>query len=429
MKISFIKFISVVLIGANLASCSNDTKEDEPIIEPEVTDPAPEGKEMKYRVAQLSIDTKGAEIASKKEYIDCQIALDADGEEWDFSADDALIRGRGNSTWLWYHKKAYRIKLNKKAALMGMCEGKSWVLLANYRDPTDLMNTFVFELGSLCALPFTNHTRYVDVTLNGKEIGLYQLTEQVQQGKGRVNIDEKEGYLISLDKDDGPELAPSETDNFWSQVYKMPVCVKNPDEPTSEILSAVKTDLGQLELAIKNSNYDKIKSLLDISSFIDYVIIQELVYNVELEAPRSMYMHKDKDGDIWHMGPLWDFDAGYDFDWSTMYTGHKFFTAYNELVLGTKPATHGGTIYSVPGFFSDMFKIRDFVAEYKARWKEVREMVPSAWESSRNYVDEEIWSKEEKIWPIGYGSQSQIDRMENWINNRVNYLDSVINAY
>ena len=40
------------------------------------------------------------------------------------------VRGRGNSTWLWYDKKPYRIKLDKKSQLLGMGEGKSFVLLA-----------------------------------------------------------------------------------------------------------------------------------------------------------------------------------------------------------------------------------------------------------------------------------------------------------
>ncbi|MCD8385527.1 MAG: CotH kinase family protein [Bacteroidales bacterium] len=438
----------IMALGVVAAGCSDkDADEPTPIVTPQDPDDddnqgdnegdgdennGDEGdentKEMKYRVAQLSIDTGGAAISTKTEYVPCTVTIDADGEEWDYEGT-AGIRGRGNSSWEWYPKKPYRIKLDKKAELMGMGSGKSWVLLANYRDPTDLMNTFVFELGELAGLQYTNHTRYVEVTLNGEYIGLYQLTEQVQQGKGRVNIDEKEGYLLSLDRDDGPELAPEETDNFWSEVYRMPVCVKNPDEPSAEVLAEAKSELAILERAIKAKDYELVKTLLDVESFIDYVMIQEMVYNVELDAPRSMFMYRDKDEEQWHMGPLWDFDAGYDFDWSNMYTGHTFFTNHKELVLGTNPYTHAGTSYEVPGFFSDLFGVEEFVSDYKTRWKHMRDYVLQAWEASKLYVDDDVWQREQDTWPISKTYSTELNRMQNWINNRRVYLDSVIDGY
>ncbi len=438
---NFYCIFTLIFMAACVASCSEDDPEtiDQPL-EPAIPvnpDPEPEpipepdsleAKAPKYRVQQLSINTNGIEITSKEEYVPCTITLTADTAEWCYEGT-AGVRGRGNSSWLWYDKKPYRIKLDKKSEILGLSSGKSWVLLANYRDPTDLMNTFVFELGELLDMPYTNHTRYVEVILNGEYNGLYQLTEQVQQGKCRVNIDENGGFLISLDRDDGPELAPQESDNFWSQIYHMPVCVKNPDKPSAEIIARVSDVLALLEKAIYNGRYDEVKTLLDIRSFIDFLIIQELVYNVELDAPRSMYMHKDIDGDIWHMGPLWDFDGGYDFDWSDMYTGHRFFVNYQELVLGTDPASHRGTIYNVPGFFSDLFMVPEFVSDYKNRWKKVKALVGIAWENTLKYVDDEAWTREQQTWPIGLTYGLQIERMQSWLNNRIVYLDNVVTQY
>jgi hypothetical protein len=160
----------------------------------------------------------------------------------------------------------------------------------------------------------------VEVTLNGDYIGLYVLTEQVEQGSNRVAISPTEGLLLSLDADDGPDLSPNATDNFWSSVYQMPVCVKSPKITSTAQLSAIRSNFAQLESAIRNANYDAVEKLLDIQSFIDYMLIQELVYNVEVAAPRSIFLYRDIDG-RWKMGPLWDFDAGFDFVWSTMYTG------------------------------------------------------------------------------------------------------------
>jgi hypothetical protein len=70
-----------------------------------------------YQVAQLTINTEnGAPIVSKdkKDYVNCTLIIDSEKEEWNYTGT-GRIRGRGNSTWLWYPKKPYRIKLDKKS--------------------------------------------------------------------------------------------------------------------------------------------------------------------------------------------------------------------------------------------------------------------------------------------------------------------------
>ena len=176
-------------------------------------------EDQHYKLAQLNIVTENkAPVKSRDSYINCTVAVDSDAKQWIFYGT-GKIRGRGNSTWHWYPKKPYRIKLDQKSEILGLKENKDWVLLANYRDPTHLMNTFVFSIGAGLGLPYTNNTRYVELTLNGDYIGLYQLTEQVEQGSNRVDIDEIEGVLISLDVDDGPERSSDATNNFWSTLY------------------------------------------------------------------------------------------------------------------------------------------------------------------------------------------------------------------
>lgn len=417
-----------------MPSCSDDKEKEPEIIEHPEPEPEPEPSYAPEFIAgTLTINTEGGvAITSKEDYVDCSITLTHSNEEWNLENVTAGIRGRGNSSWFWYDKKPYRIKFDKKQSMLGLKKAKSWVLLAEYRDPTDLMNAFVFEYAQLLGLPFTNHNRWVEVTLNGEYIGLYHLTEQVQQNENRVAVDEKAGYLISLDADDGPELAPEESDNFWSAVYGMPVCVKNPEDLTPEGLEQVRADLGVLEKAIGERDYISVTGQLDITSMIDFLILQELVYNVELDAPRSMYMHRDVGGK-WFMGPVWDFDAGFDFDWNDMYTGHKFFSSYKELVLGTNPAYHGGTQYRVPGFFSDLFRMPQFVAAYKERWEETKGLVDTAWATALSYykANEEAWKREADRWSIGdnYLYSRQIPKMEKWLSNRTKYLDTVIQNY
>ena len=383
-----------------------------------------------YQVAQVSITTeKAAQIDSKETYINCSVSVKSDTKVWNYSGD-GQIKGRGNSSWLWYPKKPYRIKLKDKAGILGLKSAKDWVLLADYRDPTHLMNTFVFTVGQGMGFPYTNHARYAELTLNGKYIGLYLLTEQVEQGINRVAIDSLEGVILSLDADDGPELSPGAGDNFWSSIYRMPVCVKSPEIASTLQLSTIRDSFAQLESAIRNADYDAVEKLFNINSFIDYMLIQELVYNVEVDAPRSIYLYKDKGG-RWTMGPLWDFDAGFDFDWSTMYTGHNYFASYKELVLGTDPVNHTKG-YVVPSFFTDLFRNKRFVSEYKARWLAVKDKIMSEyWKTTMEYSNSISGAvvRNSTRWPIDKNCQTEVQQMQQWLTNRIIYLTSVIANY
>ena len=403
---------------------------DRVTVEPVGTD---ESKDP-YQVFQLYITTNdGSDITSRDYYTDCHVSLNAKGSFSNYSAL-AQIRGRGNSSFLWYDKKPFRLKLNDKHKLLGLDKAKSWVLLANYRDVTDLMNTFVFEAGRWLGLPYTNHTRYVELYVNGDYRGVYQLTEQVQQGKNRVAVSDDRGILISLDVDDGPGEAPDAGDNFWSTVYRMPVCVKYPDDErfTANTVDSVKAVFAELEQAIKAKDYEAVEQLLDIPSFIKYLQLQEFVYNVELSAPRSIYMHKDGDGK-WVMGPLWDFDGGYDFDRSNMYAGHTFFAKVTETVMGTNPLKRNGNYNYVPQFFTDLFGCKQFVQQYKAQWAAVKDsLVSRNWNECMKYVEhlrEGAMDREAERWPLrGKDFETELEKMHSWLKNRLIHMSYLIPA-
>ena len=393
----------------------------------------------RYRVAKISIDVDGNMAVTSKEkddYRACAIKIESDTAVWNYEGR-GRIRGRGNSTWEWYPKKPYRLKLDEKAPILGLDEEKDWVLLANYRDPTHLMNTFVFEMGQGLGMPYTNHSRFVELTLNGDYKGLYLLTEQVEQGKNRVAINKHEGLLLSLDVDDGPAEAPGAGDNFWSEVYRMPVCVKSPeadDYPTPETLvDDARSALGSLERAIQRHDYDALSSICDVDEMIDYLLIQEYIYNVEVAAPRSIFLYRDKGDDAkWTFGPLWDFDAGFDFDWGQMTTGHKFFADYRETVLGTDPARHVSDYTYTSSFFTDMWKSRQFVSEVKARWNRMRPRIMAEfWPEAKRYAEAAAEAMERNAWrwPIDRQPKTEINRMEKWLNSRTVYMDNIVTNY
>lgn len=401
----------------------------------------------KYRPFTMHIFTADATpIEERNQWINCLITIDGEGEYSDYSGT-GRIRGRGNSTWDWYDKKPYKIKLDSKSKLLGLDKAKNWNLLANYRDVTDMMNTFAFEAARYMGMPFTNHTRYVELFLNGEYVGLYQLTEKIEINSNRVDIEEEGGLLMSFDQDDGPTLSPDAGDNFFSQIYSLPMCVKSPENLTAQQLDSIKSDFAQLEKAIKSRDYQLVDSLMDIPSFISILQLHEYLYNVEIDAPRSIYMFKAPGGK-YTFGPVWDWDAGYDFDWSDMYTGHGFFSNYAELIYGTDPVNATNAQYNINKFWRELFGNATFVNQYKDAWQQVSDSIfLHAWTETKKYIEtltnEGAYDRDTNRWPlqsttggwwgggttVTYTPAEEIAKMERWLRNRKDYLDEVIAAY
>lgn len=387
-----------------------------------------------YRVFAMYINTQdGVPVADRDTWVPCFISMDGMGQ-YSHYAGTGRIRGRGNSTWEWYNKKPYKIKLDEKSKLLGLDRARNWNLMANYRDMTDLMNAFAFEVARCMGMPHTNHTRFVEVFLNGAYIGLYQLTEKIEVAGNRIDIDRDEGVLLSFDADDGPSLSPDAGDNFWSRTYRLPVCVKYPEDVTDARKTQIRDELKELEDAIKQHDYARACQLMDMDSYIHILQMHELLYNVEIDAPRSLYMYRDKDG-RYTFGPVWDWDAGYDFDWSTMYTGHNYFANYRELIYGTDPVNHTGAAYQVSGFWTDLFRSSQFVTRYQELWNQVSDtLLAHAWSEMERYLvhlrDDGAYHRESLRWNVhGMDSDTEVNRMYLWLQRRIDYINKVVRGY
>lgn len=407
-----------------------------------ITSELEEWGKNKYRVFAIYVTTDdGSDITSKEEYTHCYVSVDGFGEYPDNSMP-AKIRGRGNSTWEWYAKKPYRIKFDVSNKMLGIKKNKDWVLLANFRDVTKMMNTYAFITADWMGLPYTSPIRYAELFLNGEYKGLYQIAEQVEVGGNRVNIDETEGLLLTLDVDDGPEQSPYSGDNFYTKVFSMPMAVKNPKDLSQEQLNKIRDDFAVLETAIKNHNYHDADSLMDIPSYIRMLQLQEYLYNVELSAPRSVFLFRDKDGK-YTFGPAWDWDAGFDFEWSDMTTGHTYFKNYTETILGSDPYKRNGT-YKCSHFFTDMFGSGKFVKQYKELWAQVSDSIYIRnWEETQKYVDglTEYQKKtdgspttpitrESDRWPLkNFSFYTELDKLKTWLQNRRTYINSLVMNY
>ena len=369
-------------------------------------------------VINIDIDG-GKEIVDKKsEYDSATLQLiDLDNTEYSFEKRTG-IRGRGNSTW-GLPKKPYRLKFNEKTSMFGLGKEKSWVLLANYLDPSVLMNDVAFELGRRFGLKYTNHSFHVELFMNGTYRGTYQVTEQVQVNKNRVNIDEDKGFLVELD------TYMDEDWRFYTNIIQLPVMVKSPEVDNEAGIDFVKKAMQDLENALFDSNFpnNNYKDLVDINSLIDFMLVNEITRNQELNHPKSVYAYKDKNTKIcW--GPLWDFDWGFGY----AEYGHNYFQKTDILFYknGYNGSQKGSRFYN--RFFDDP----EFCNLYKKRWNELKS---SQIETIVQYIEtmteklEKAQYQNYKRW-TNYSSlnfRNETGKMKNWLTNRIAFLDNMIN--
>ena len=363
-------------------------------------------------VPHIKITTEDAsitEIPSKDDYLNATLEIDGGGVYENYTGTTE-IKGRGNSTWS-MPKKPYRLKLNKKASLCGFGEAKNYVLLANHIDPTLMLNAVAFKIARLLDMPFTNHAVPVDVTLNGQYKGSYMLTEQVEVKENRIDLDEDNCIVWELDTNYDEDY------KFYSDQFNLPVMVKDPDL-TDEQFAYWKNDFNTFlntfarEPLADNSYVD----MIDIESVAKYLLVYNLTHNMEINHPKSVYLHKEGNGK-YVMGPVWDFDWAFDYEGTGVH-----FHNYNRY-LWNENMTNGAGCRFFRRFLDDprvaklyqdiwadfytnkMGLLLDYVDDYAEVLKPSAEKNSALWSNTKNF-------------------DSSVSSLKQWLKNRADYLNS-----
>ncbi len=360
----------------------------------------------KLSVAKLEISTEDSKpIISKDDYLKATFKfISAEGEK----TYKGKIRGRGNSTW-GRPKKPYKIKFKKETALFGMKAEEDWVLLANHLDPTLMLTATAMKIGEQIKVAYVNHIVPIDVTLNGKYVGQYNLTEQIEVKKNRVNV--KGGVLLELDTYfDGKN-------KFKSSYYRLPINIKYPKKKvTPETVAKIKSEFEKFEslvasVSFPNNNYS---DYFDKEAYVKYLLVQYLTANLEINHPKSTYMHKAPNGKF-TMGPIWDFD------WAYGYHGNGHFTSYQEPLFSWNGYRIGTQ------FFSRIASDPEIAQRIKAMWQDYR---ANKFDQLLSYLDEyyqaekDSRAKDYEVWHTGNGDfDKEYQELRTWLINRANFLD------
>jgi hypothetical protein len=388
----------------------------------------------------MNIDTAGIEIISRDEWFtDLNTTVtpvydlyDTSGKKISGSTD---IKGRGNSTWD-MPKKPYSLKLSKKTSLLGMPEHKRWALLANYSDKTLLRTDVAFKMGEILKdkLGWTSRSQHLQLYMNNQYQGAYQLVEAIKIDANRVDIKEitkknpQRGYILEID------VRAQETFHFTTTKGIVVNC-SDPDEDLDELIQGdtqtlfekIKADVQHVEDVLysddfKDSN-EGYRKYIDVDSFVDWYLVNEIAKNRDACFNYSVYMYYDSEKGKYCMGPLWDFDIGLGNDGETECGNPEgFYIKYSNWI-------------------SRLFEDPYFVSLLKARWDTKKDdfiALQQYINDRANYLKKSQVHNFKKwdilgqhVWPnkVVTGSyQGELDYLKAWLTNRISWLDTAIDG-
>lgn len=308
-----------------------------------------------------------ASSITKDQNLPATFSMRAEGFD-DITDASITIKGRGNSTWQ-LPKKPYQIKFDKKTDLLGMGASKKWILLANYWDKTLMRNAVTYELANKMNNIFSVECKHVDVYLNGQYQGNYLLCEKIEFGGERIDEDTATGGVL-MELEQQYRHAADGCDPCVVTDSGVHVTLKEPEIDTNftaaqleEAKASTLARLNTIEQAIA-AGYDRYSKEIDVASFIDWYIQNELAKNYDAAFVTSSYCYLDSDGML-HMGPVWDVDVCF---------GNQDVT-YPNISVETDNGLNYYNYRSDKGaWYMQLFEDPTFVTMLKARWKEIKEL-------------------------------------------------------
>ena len=273
-----------------------------------------------HSVPVVSIETaNGVKIGRKKTAAYVQVTLSITDQHGELILLDefAAARVRGNSTST-AQKKAYNIKLSESADLFGMGSASKWALLANAYDKTLLRNKLAYDFAGELGLEGSPKSCFVDLYLNGKYLGCYQLTQTIEMSRSCVDLHpSKDEFILEIQPREGYSCPVF----LYTPRYNLRFGLDGVDILSDEQRESLTDFLLQAETALSSGEEAQIRKYFDIDSFLDANIVHEVFKNIDVASSSTRFYIKDG---VIFAGPVWDFDL------SCGNTSDKYYKQHNE---------------------------------------------------------------------------------------------------
>ena len=383
-----------------------------------------------YQVTNLptvSIHTENnVEPFDKETEIPSQLTIISD-DGTKLLSETGSTRERGNFSRT-FPKRPYRIKFDaKQNVLDAPAKAKKWTLINNYGDKTLMRNLLAFHLSRILEMPYTPYGTAVDVFLNGEYKGCYQLCDQIQVHKKRVNITEMTpednsgealtgGYLIEVDA-----YADQEVSWFTSDYYTR-VTIKSPDEDeiTTQQKNYIRNHYSKMEKSWR--------TYLDTDTYLRHFIVGEMSGNTDTYW--SVYMYKQRGDDKIYTGPVWDFDLAFENDnrtypinnhsqWVFQYGSYEGYmrTLTNNIINDSNAKAKLISIWDKARHNGlDEESLLAYVDDLSQQLNRSQELNFTRWPIMNEYIHQN---------PVIWGSyQAEVNNVKNYIKDRIAWIDN-----
>lgn len=374
-----------------------------------------------------------------------------------FNEYDGLINieRRGSSSQS-FPKKQYAFETQDSTgssldvSLLGMPIENDWILHAPFSDKTLIRNYLVYnwwrEMGW-----YSTRTAFCEVILNGDYQGVYILMEQIKWDNDRVDIEKLDaddnegdsltgGYIIKVDKTTGSGQTDwaSHVTDFQGQNKNIFFQYDYPkrDTITPQQEDYIQEFVYEWEQALVDSTCNDpaigYRKFVDVNSFIDYFLIEELTKNVD-GYRLSTYLNKQRNsrGGKLQAGPVWDFN----------------------ITLGNADYCEGGETEGwaldfpcdqsyIPFWWHRMNQDSVYWKQVQCRWWELRSDLFS-WPSIYTQIDQTVallgdaidrnfqrWDiLNAYVWPnnfVGGSHEAEVNYLKSWLQQRIQWLDDNI---
>lgn len=326
-----------------------------------------------------------------------------------------LLGGRGNITWKKVEtKKPYRLSLTNDVSFFGMRSASKWTLLANYYDDTFLRNHIALETARRLDCEDTPEDRFVNLYVDGRYQGLYQMTQKPDMDGGSIQTSRGENYQLEFNT----EGWVNEGAMTYTSSLKL-ISLNYPQAVSAAQWADLKDSIDRAEASFLAAD-DFYRDHIDETSFVKQFLIHESYLNKDVDFSSQFILRKGRDP-LWYAGPLWDFDRSFG--------AEELKLSYNgtELqVMWIEGMTRGGSVDS--GWYKALYEIPAFKNALKTYYRSVFSDVYSDMTELVPALEQELRASIAMDY-ARYGMDisdhhTSCERLRQWMSDRKDFLDA-----
>jgi hypothetical protein len=328
---------------------------------------------------------------------------------------------------------------NNNVSLLGMPADNDWILNGLGFEPSLIRDYLNYNLSRMIG-DYASRTVYCEVILNGDYNGLYVLEEKIKQGSERVDVTKigkldnaypklSGGYITKADKTTGGDPVAWVMPSYLGKNYDVAFIhdLPKPENVTALQNQYIHSEFEKLAIAAAAHNSSFIggyPSVIDIPSFVDHIILNELGSNSDAYQ-YSAYFHKDMNGKL-RAGPIWDLNLtfGYDLAIWNLDRSHpdvwQFSNGDNE----------------GPKFWRDLFNDPVFKCYVSKRWNQlIQPGQPLNLSSIESFIDRTVATiseaavRENQRWSTVPDFPGEISKIKNFLKVRIPWMTNALGDY